>query len=150
MFTASYHTRRVRKEDLTDPKWKGRLGVEVDDRVWWGAPSADMGGEAARKLFDTIVAVNGVPIREGHSMRAGMVASGEVSLALIVHGWNPEQPKRKGAPVVGLHLQPLYAYPAAVAVMARARDSNACRVAWQVSLRLSWPAAVSPSPSVTW
>ena len=132
VFTASYNTRLVRKEDLpksyqdlTDPKWKGKLAVEANDHIWWGALSAELGEEAARKLFDTIVAVNGISVRKGHSVLAGMVASGEVPLALTVYSWNPEQLKRKGAPVEGLYLQPLFAYPAAMAVMAKARNPNA-------------------------
>lgn len=132
VFTASYNTRLVRKEDLpktyqdlTDPKWKGKLAVEANDHIWWGALSAEMGEAQARKLFDAIVGTNGISVRKGHSVLAGMVASGEVPLALTVYSWNPEQLKRKGAPVEGLYLQPLFAFPAAVAVMARAPNPNA-------------------------
>jgi len=132
VFTASYNTKLVKKEDLPktyqdllDPKWKGKLAVEANDHVWWGALSADIGEETARKLFDSIIATNGMSVRKGHSLLAGMVASGEVPMALTVYSWNPEQLKRKGAPVEGLYLRPLFAYPASVALMNKANSPNA-------------------------
>lgn len=132
VFTASYNTKLVKKEDLPktyqdllDPKWKGKLAVEANDHVWWGAMAAEMGEDRLRKLFDGIIATNGIGVRKGHSLLAGMVASGEVPLALTVYSWNPEQLKRKGAPVEGLYLQPLFAYPAAIAMMAKAPNPNA-------------------------
>jgi iron(III) transport system substrate-binding protein len=132
VFTASYNTKLVKKEDLPrtyqdllDPKWKGKLAVEANDHVWWGALSAELGEDATRKLFDNIIATNGMSVRKGHSLLAGLVASGEVPLALTVYSWNPEQLKRKGAPVEGLYLPPLFAYPAAVGMMNRSPSPNA-------------------------
>ena len=45
-----YNTNLIRKEDrpktyedLLDPKWKGKLGIEADDSVWFGALAEAMG-----------------------------------------------------------------------------------------------------------
>jgi len=132
IFVAAYNTKLVKKEDLpktyndlTDPKWKGKLAVEANDHVWFGALMGEMGEAATRKLFDSIIATNGISVRKGHSLLAGMVASGEVPLALTVYTWNSETLKRKGAPVETLLLQPLYGYPAGIAMPVRAPNPNA-------------------------
>ncbi len=132
VFTAAYNTKLVRKEDLPktyqdllDPKWKGRLAVEANDHVWFASLMADMGEERGRKLFDSIIATNGMQVRKGHSLLAGLVASGEVPLALTVYSWNPEQLKRKGAPIETHLIGPLFAFPSAVAMLNKSPHPNA-------------------------
>lgn len=132
IFTAAYNTKLVKKEDLpktyddlTDPKWKGRLAVEANDHVWLGALLAELGEERGRKLFENVIATNGISVRKGHSLLAGMVASGEVPLALTVYSWNPEQLKRKGAPIEAHFLNPMFGVSSAVAIMNKAPHPNA-------------------------
>ena len=127
IFTAAYNPKLIKKEDLPkryedlqDPKWKGKLAVEANDHAWFGMLMESMGEERGLKLFNNIVAVNGISVRKGHSLLAGMVASGEVPLALTVYSWNPEQLKRKGAPIEMLLLPPLFSNPSTVAMMASA------------------------------
>jgi iron(III) transport system substrate-binding protein len=64
-------------------------------------------------------------VRKGHSLLASLVASGEVPLALTVYSWNPDQLKRKGAPIESLFLPPLFANATAIAVMKKAPHPNA-------------------------
>src|SRR5215468_1154114 len=61
VIVAGYNTDLIKKadapksyEDLLDPKWKGRLGIEADDAVWFGALANVMGEEKAVKLFREI------------------------------------------------------------------------------------------------
>ncbi len=127
VFTAAYNTSKLRKEelpasyqDLLDPKWKGKLGIEVDDQAWFNTLAAAMGEKQTYKLFSDILATNGLSVRKGHSLLANLVASGEVPLALTVYSWTPEQLKKKGAPVEVLPLPPVIAQFSTIAVPRRA------------------------------
>ncbi|HET9470685.1 MAG TPA: extracellular solute-binding protein, partial [Usitatibacter sp.] len=88
VFVLAYNTDKVRKDelpksynDLVDPRWKGRIGAEVDDQGWFGALTEQLGGAAGVKLFRDIADRNGITVRKGHTLLAKLVASGEVPLA---------------------------------------------------------------------
>jgi iron(III) transport system substrate-binding protein len=113
IFTAAYNTRLVKKadlpksyEDLTDPKWKGKLGIEAADNDWLSAVVTDMGEEKGLKLFREIVAKNGLSVRKGHTLLANLVVSGEVPLALTTYLYKVMQLKNDGAPIDWLALPP--------------------------------------------
>jgi iron(III) transport system substrate-binding protein len=106
MFVQMYNTNLVKKEDLpksyqdlTNPKWKGRLGIETEDTDWFSTVVKDMGEEKGLKVFRDIVATNGMSVRKGHTLLAGLVASGEVPYALTVYSHGADKLKNKGAPV---------------------------------------------------
>jgi len=127
IYSLAYNTKLIKKEDLPktyedlmDPRWRGLLGMEADDSVWYGALLNELGESKGRAQFEKIMALNAPSIRKGHSLLSTMVASGEVPLALDVYNWNPEQLKRKGAPIEVAWLQPIMALPSAVAVMNKA------------------------------
>ncbi|MEO6410328.1 MAG: extracellular solute-binding protein [Burkholderiaceae bacterium] len=127
VWTAAYNTNAMQKgdlpktyADLQDPKWKGKLGIEANNHAWFGALLSELGEEQGTKIFNTIVATNGISARKGHSVLANLVASGDIPLALTVYSWNPEQLKKKGAPIEGLALQPVMAQPSTIAVLRRA------------------------------
>ncbi len=127
IWTAAYNTNLVKKDelpksyqDLQDPRWKGRLGIEANNHIWFGTLLAEMGEEQGAKVFNHIVAVNGIAARKGHSVLTNLVASGDIPLALTVYSWIPEQLKKKGAPIENLVLQPLLAQPSTLAVARRA------------------------------
>jgi iron(III) transport system substrate-binding protein len=113
IFTAAYNTRLVKKEDLpktyedlTNPKWKGKLGVEAADSDWFSAVVTDMGEEKGLKLFREIVTKNGLSVRKGHTLLANLVVSGEVPLALTTYLYKVLQLKNDGAPIDYLVLPP--------------------------------------------
>jgi len=115
MFVQAYNTSLVRKDelprtyqDLRDPKWKGRLGIEAEDTDWFGAVVKDLGEDKGLKLFREIVATNGISVRKGHTLLAGLVARGEVPLALTVYNHNAERLKRRGAPIDWYAIPPAY------------------------------------------
>ena len=113
MFVQIYNTKLVKKEDfpktyqdLLDPKWKGRLGIEAEDTDWFGTVVKELGEEKGLKLFRDIVATNGLSVRKGHTLLAGLVASGEVPFGLTVYNHNADKLKKKGAPVDWDVIQP--------------------------------------------
>ena len=106
IFTAAYNTKLIKKEelpktyqDLLNPKWKGKLGIEAEDADWFAGVVADIGEEPGLKLFRDIVATNGLSVRKGHTLLTNLVASGEVPIALTVYNYKAEQLKNKGAPI---------------------------------------------------
>jgi iron(III) transport system substrate-binding protein len=113
VFTAAYNTKLVKKadlparyEDLLDPKWKGKLGIEAGDHDWFSAVVSDMGEEKGLKLFRDLVARNGLSVRKGHTLLANLVVSGEVPLALTTYLFKIVQFKNDGAPVDWVALPP--------------------------------------------
>ncbi|MDQ6680180.1 MAG: extracellular solute-binding protein [Pseudomonadota bacterium] len=128
VWVQAYNTNLVKKEDLPktyqdllDPKWKGKLGIEVKDQDWF-ASVVDIlgGGDKGLKFFQDLVARNGISTRSGHTLLTNMVISGEVPLALTVYNYMPEQAKKKGAPIDWFALEPAVARSNAVGVARRA------------------------------
>ncbi|HET9822227.1 MAG TPA: extracellular solute-binding protein [Burkholderiaceae bacterium] len=128
VWVQAYNTNVVKKEelprtyqDLLDPRWKGKLGIEAKNQDWF-ASVVDItgGGEKGLGFFRDLVAKNGVSPRSGHTLLTNMVVSGEVPLALTVYNYMPEQAKKKGAPIDWFALEPAVARSNAVGVARRA------------------------------
>ena len=127
VFVQAYNTEKVKREelprtfqDLLDPRWKGRLGIEAEDQAWFGTLLHDLGEGRGAKLFSDIVAANGVSVRKGHTLLANLVASGEIAFALTVYNYKPPQLKAKGGAIDWIVLSPAIAQLHAVAVPAKA------------------------------
>jgi len=132
VFVAAYNTRLVRRDelpksydDLLDPKWKGKLGIEADDSDWFGALMGQLGEERGLKLFRAIVTANGISVRKGHTLLANLIISGEVPFAITTHAYRVEQLKKKGAPVDWFALPPVIARFEGVGVARRAPHPDA-------------------------
>ncbi|HEY4316304.1 MAG TPA: extracellular solute-binding protein [Herbaspirillum sp.] len=113
VFVQAYNTNKIKKadlpktyNDLLDPKWKGMLSVEADDQDWFEMTSEKLGKEKTHKLFQDIVAKNGISVRKGHSLLANLIVSGDVPMGLTLYGYKPVQLKKKGAPIDWFVLQP--------------------------------------------
>lgn len=116
IYVVTYNTRLVRKEDLPktfedllNPRWKGKLGIEASDPAWFAMVVNDLGEAKGLKLFRDIVATNGISVRKGHTLLTQLVVSGEVPMALTTYHYKAEQIKKDGAPVDWLILPPAVA-----------------------------------------
>ena len=132
IWVQAYNTNLVKRDDLPrtyrdllDARWKGKLGIEVGDYDWFATLASAMGRDQALQLFRDVVLRNGVSVRQGHTLLANLVVSGEVPLALTVYSYMPEAAKRRGAPVDWIALEPVVARANAVAVARRAPRPNA-------------------------
>lgn len=141
VFVLAYNTQKVKKEelpktyqDLLDPKWKGRLGVEVDDEGWFGTITEQLGGDKGVKLFHDIATKNGFSVRKGHTLLAKLVASGEVPLALDVYSYKPPQLKKKGEPIDWFVIDPVIVQMHGVAVHKDAPHPNAAQLLYEFFL----------------
>lgn len=127
IYNAAYNTNLVRKadapkryEDLLDPKWKGKIGIESTDSNWFMTLVTTLGEEKGLKLFRDVAAKNGLSVRKGHTLLTSLVISGEVPLAWNVYRHEVVAMKLAGAPIEELTLSPNIAQMAAAGVMKRA------------------------------
>jgi iron(III) transport system substrate-binding protein len=131
IFVAAANTGLIAKDalpksydDLTAPKWKGKLGIEADDSDWFGVVVDALGEERGLKLFRDIVAVNGISVRKGHTLLANLVVSGEVPLAISTYYYKVAQLKSRGAPIDALAFAPVVARFEGVGLARRAPHPN--------------------------
>ncbi len=136
VWVQAYNTSLVKKSelpktwnDLLDPKWKGRIGIEAKDDDWFATVVQELGGEKqGLDFFRKLAGTNGISVRKGHTLLNNMVVSGEVPLALTVYNYMPEQAKEKGAPVDWFVIPPAIARSNAVGV-AREGPAPGCGAA---------------------
>ena len=132
VFVQAYNTGLVKKEDLpktwedlANPKWKGKLGIEQEDSDWLAGEFAELGEARATKVFKDIVAANGISVRKGHTLLTQLVVSGEIPFALTVYNYKAEQLKGKGAPIDWFSIGPAIARPNGVGVAKQAPHPHA-------------------------
>jgi len=141
VFVHAYNTQLIRKrdlpksyQDLADPKWKGKLGIEAADEDWFANVVDSLGEEQGLALFKKIVATNGVSVRKGHTLLTNMVASGEVPFALTVYNFTAEQFKQKGAPLDWYVMSPAIARANGLGVARRAPHPHAALLYYDFSI----------------
>lgn len=114
IITAAYNTNLVKPEDvpktwedLLEPEWKGKLGIEAEDHDWMAEIVSSFGTEEdGLGFFRKLGESNGYSVRKGHTLLTNLVASGEVPFALTVYHYKAEQLKQKGAPIDWLVIPP--------------------------------------------
>jgi iron(III) transport system substrate-binding protein len=123
VWVQTYNTSKIKKadlpktyQDLLDPKWKGKLGIEAYDSDWFAAAVSTIGDDKGIKLFRDIAATNGISIRKGHTLLQNLVAAGEVPLALTMYNYMPPAVMKKGAPVDWFVIEPAIARANAIGI----------------------------------
>jgi len=142
VWVQAYNTNAVRKadlpktyQDLLDPKWKGKLGIETKDDDWFATVVHLLGSEEkGLAFFRELVEKNGISARHGHTLLTNMVVSGEVPLALTVYNYMPEQAKKKGAPIDWFAIEPAVARSNAIGVARKAPHPNAALLFYEYLL----------------
>src|SRR5687767_4360259 len=83
IYVVTYNTKLVKKEelpktfeDLLNPRWKGKLGIEASDPAWFAMVVNELGEAKGLKLFRDIVTANGISVRKGHTLLTQLVVSG--------------------------------------------------------------------------
>ena len=141
VFVQAYNTKLVKKEDLpktwedlTHPRWKGKIGIEQEDSDWLSGVFGEIGEARAQQVFKEIVATNGVSVRKGHTLLTQLVASGEVPLALTVYNYKAEQLRAEGAPIDWFTIGNAIARPNGVAVARNAPHPHAALLFYDFEL----------------
>jgi iron(III) transport system substrate-binding protein len=132
IWVQAYNTRLVRKDDLPrtfqdllDPKWQGKLGIESHVWDWYSAVILQMGEQQGLAFFRDLVARNGLSVRSGHTLLNNMVAAGDVPLALTMYNFIADGARRKGADVDWFVLEPVIGRMSGIGIMRRAPHPNA-------------------------
>ena len=130
-FTIAYNTNLVKPdevpnsyEDLANPRWIGKIGIEASDTDWFGSIVKHMGEQKGLALFRKIAQMK-PQIRTGHTLIAELVAAGEIPLAATIYNHNAERLLVNGAPIKWKALNPTFGRPNAVAVAKRAQRPHA-------------------------
>ena len=149
VFVQAYNTNAVTREelpksyeDLLDPRWKGRLGVEANDHEWYCGLVKHMGIERGGRLLRELVEKNGWSVRSGHTLLNNLVVSGEVPLALTVYSYMADQAKLKGAPVEWFAIEPLIGRANGIGLSRRPPHPNAALLFYEYMISDAQPLMV--------
>ena len=136
----AYNTNALKRTDLprtwaelTDAKWKGRIGTESTNVEWFETLVEAIGEEPGLELFRRL-GENGVAVRTGHTHSTGRVIAGEIPVFLGVYSHDVDRMKEKGAPVDWFMLPPAIVLPSAVAMSRRAPHPNAAALFYDYML----------------
>lgn len=131
LYVLAYNTARLAPadvpnsyEDLLQPKWRGKLGLEAADVAWFAAVTKAMGRERGLDYFHKLAA-SGPALRSGHTLLAELVASGEILIVPDAHVQGVERLKKRGAPIEWKPLQPAFGQPSSVGLSPRAPHPHA-------------------------
>ena len=121
--TMAYNTQLVRPneapkkyEDLLAPRWKGRLGVNLQDPEWYVSLQQRWGKEKARNFLKALAAQK-PGVRDGHNITAQLLAAGEFHAVSNTYAHIAARIKNQGGPVQYVFDEPVitYVHPIALA-----------------------------------
>ena len=129
-----YNTRLVQEAaapkdwfDLTQPRWNGKIALDVEDFDWFGAMLEYLGPEKGRRLMQGL-AKQDIGWRKGHSLLAQLVAAGEFSASLL-YAHRTQLTKDRGAPIDWVKTsKPIVVSLNSVAILEKAQHPNAARL----------------------
>ena len=136
LFAPSWNTKLVPAgqqpktwEDLADPKWDGKLSMELADYDWYLTlygywRSQGKSDQEIDKLFADMA--QGAKIAKGHTVQGELLSAGQFSVVASNYSYIVERAKKKGAPVDYLpFVQPVIARPNGVGLMKTAQHPAA-------------------------
>jgi iron(III) transport system substrate-binding protein len=129
--TMAYNTQLVppneapkRYADLLAPKWKGKIGVNVQDPEWYVNLQRRMGKEKARAFLKALAAQQ-PGVRDGHNIAAQLLAAGEFHVVTNTYAHIAARIKGQGGPVQHVFDEPVITYVHPVALAKSAPHPNA-------------------------
>ena len=84
-------------QDLLNPKWKGKIGMDQEEYEWFGATMEVWGRERALK-YHRALAQQDVQWRKGHTLISQLIAAGEFPIGMV-YAHRVESMKKAGAPI---------------------------------------------------
>lgn len=140
VFVVSYNTKLVDPSELpdsiagfADPKWEGKLSMEVGDVDWFAAMhqqlvSQSMSEQEVTDLFKRIAA-NAKTVK-GHTVQAELIAAGQFAVGLSTYSHSVDELDKEGAPITWRPesrepVQPLVVRPNGIGLMRTASNPAA-------------------------
>ncbi|HWP57930.1 MAG TPA: extracellular solute-binding protein [Candidatus Acidoferrales bacterium] len=134
LHTTAYNTELVRKQDLPrsyddllDPKWKGKLGLEDAAYVWF-VNLLKIKGESAGVEYMKKLARQNVSLRSGTTLLTSLVAAGEIPFVLDIYAYSVERLKQKGAPIQWHVIEPAIVHTVTAGISKNAPHPNAAKL----------------------
>jgi iron(III) transport system substrate-binding protein len=116
--------------DLADPKWKGRISLEIGDVDWFAAmyqyyQGQGMTDDAVMDLFKRIAA--NAKIAKGHTVMGELLSAGQFDVAASIYSHTVENAAADGAPVAwirpdGKPAQPVVLRPNGAGLLKTAKN----------------------------
>ena len=132
--TMGYNTQLVRPneapkqyEDLLAPKWKAKIGVNLQDPEWYVNLQRRWGKEKARGFLKALAAQQPA-VRDGHNITAQLLAAGEFHVVSNTYAHILARIKGQGGPVQYVFDEPVITYIHPVALAKSAPHPNAGRL----------------------
>jgi iron(III) transport system substrate-binding protein len=115
-------------DDMTHPKWKGKLALDIEGYEWFAAMWNTMGPEKADKLMKGLA--KNVVLREGATNIMELMIAGEFPVALEAYGHRIVDFQKKGAPVdiVRPQIQPVTVIPSYYGAIKGSKHPNAAKL----------------------
>jgi iron(III) transport system substrate-binding protein len=116
--------------DLADPKWKGKVSMEVGDWDWYASMHTYLTNEKGMSAADADevfkkIAANSKVVK-GHTVQGELLGAGQFALAVSVYSHTVDQTTKKGAPVAWRPpVEPVILRPNGLALMAKPRHPAA-------------------------
>src|SRR5262247_995820 len=118
------HEAPKKYEDLLAPRWKGRLGVNVQDPEWYVNLQRRWGKEKARGYLKALAAQQ-PGIRDGHNITAQLLAAGEFHAVSNTYAHIAARIKGQSGPVQYVFDEPVITYVHPIALVKGAPHPNA-------------------------
>lgn len=130
----AYNTRMVKRnevpktdEDLLQPKWKGKMGMDHTKPEWFAWKLKRMGEEKGLAYMKKLGAQE-FRLYAGLSVVTNLLAAGEFPLVLNTYLHNVEDIKRKGAPVDWIAQDPIFTKFQPLGIGSKAPHPNAAKL----------------------
>ena len=123
--TMAYNTRMVKQADVPKsydelllPKWKGKMGLDLNKTEWYVAMLQMMGEEKGRKYMEAL-SKQDVQARDGNTITGQLLVAGEFPLVISQYPTSVEIYKKLGAPIEWVALDPHFVYSIVIGVTAK-------------------------------
>lgn len=136
LFAPSWNTKLVQSgeqpqtwQDLADPKWNGKLSMEIEDYDWYGTlhdyfVSQGMTPQEADEIFSKMA--DGAKIVKGHTVQGELLSAGQFHAVASNYSYITETLQRSGAPVdYQPMVEPVIARPNGIGLMKNAEHPAA-------------------------
>ena len=114
-------------DDLLAPKWKGKMGLDDKQYIWFDGLLKVMGREKGLAYMKRL-ATQEIHFRSGNTLLANLLAAGEFGILVNARPENLDELKQKGAPVEWVAARPTTANVLPIAVARNAQHPNASRL----------------------
>ena len=130
-FVIGYNTRQVSAaeapkdwDDLLAPKWRGKIGMDPDNHILYGALEQSWGRDKAVAFFRRL-AQQQIQFRKGNTLLSQLIVAGEYPLG-FVYAHRVEFLKSQKAPIDWVStMNPIVTTGGPLALAAKARNPNA-------------------------